>query len=52
MALGGMSSDTIPKIAPLKFKACGVMGAIWGEGDPIENYKKLKEVCKQSVHSP
>lgn len=51
MAIGGISDETIPLIAPLKFKACGVMGAIWEKGDPIENYKILKEVCERTVLS-
>ncbi|NND77980.1 MAG: thiamine phosphate synthase [Flavobacteriales bacterium] len=49
MAIGGISEETIPIIAPYGFKACGVMGAIWEEGDAVENYKKIKEVCEQHV---
>ena len=51
MAIGGISADTIPMIAPYGFKACGVIGALWEEGDAIENFKKLQEICAQSVSS-
>ncbi len=50
MAIGGISSDTIPIIAPMKFNSCGAMGAIWLEGDPIENYQHLKDICEQQIH--
>jgi len=51
MAIGGISAETIPLIAPMKFGACGAMGAIWKEGNPLENYQQLKSVCEQTVHS-
>ncbi|MEM7162465.1 MAG: thiamine phosphate synthase [Bacteroidota bacterium] len=51
MAIGGVSVDTIRHIAKLNFGACGAMGAIWKEGIPFENYKKLKNICEQEVHS-
>ena len=51
MAMGGISARNIPLIAPMKFHSCGAMGSIWKEGNPFENYKALKSLCEQHVHS-
>lgn len=51
MAIGGVQGENIEKLFSVKFNACGVMGIIWGEGDPIYNFKIMQDICTRLVHS-
>ncbi len=47
-ALGGVNASNIEKVAALGLDGVAVLGSIWhGESDPLSNFKRLQEACRQ-----
>ena len=51
MAIGGINGENIEKLFNIKFSACGAMGVIWEEGNPVYNFKIMQDICARLVHS-
>ncbi len=46
-ALGGVDIDKIDKIKQLGFAGCVLVGSVWTSEDPINNFKEIKNKCKE-----
>ncbi len=42
VGMGGVNSETIPKVLELGFKGIGVLGGVWNTDNPVESFKEIK----------
>jgi thiamine-phosphate pyrophosphorylase len=47
IALGGIDEDKIEICQQLGFVGVAVLGAIWKNSDPVEKFKRLKNLCQR-----
>lgn len=51
-ALGGISKHNIESVFERGFYGAAVLGSVWNDPEnAVKNYKELKSLCRQSVHS-
>jgi thiamine-phosphate pyrophosphorylase len=47
IALGGIHAGNISTAVAMGFAGVALLGAVWSEGDAVENYRKIKTSLKQ-----
>ena len=43
VGMGGVNTETIPKVLKLGYKGIGVLGGVWNAENPLESFKNIKE---------
>ena len=44
VGMGGVNTETIPKVLDLGYKGVGVLGGVWNTEKPVESFKDIKQV--------
>ena len=44
IGMGGVNTETIPKVLDLGYKGVGVLGGVWNTNKPVESFKDIKQV--------
>jgi thiamine-phosphate pyrophosphorylase len=51
-ALGGITQKNIEEVFKKEFYGAAVLGSVWqNPAKAVKNFKELKEICKQNVHT-
>ncbi len=49
IAMGGVDEDKIERARDYGFDGVALLGALWKSNEPVEKFKKIKELCKAST---
>lgn len=47
IGMGGVNTTSIPKVFALGYSGIGVLGGVWNTENPIESFKKIKELFEK-----
>lgn len=47
IALGGITTENIPKVRAMGFAGCAVLGSMWEAGDPVEAFVRLRDAVQR-----
>jgi thiamine-phosphate pyrophosphorylase len=46
IAMGGVDEDKIEKARAMGFDGVAILGGLWKSAEPVEKFKRIKELCK------
>lgn len=46
-ALGGVSIDKVAAVRRMGFQGIGLLGAVWGKGDPVSAFQEFQQALQQ-----